>query len=111
MFSDTLRLAMIMPFVLWRFLSPEHLKTAKLNALKTEMNLSQRNGVCRKLLELWSTEAKALRLVFKTSFEENDYNRLHEVLNRERDALLEVSFVTYRDSSLNSNAEVIWSDF
>jgi hypothetical protein len=52
MFSDTLRLAMIMPFVLWRFLSPEHLKTAKLNALKTEMNLSQRNGVCRKLVEL-----------------------------------------------------------
>jgi hypothetical protein len=101
MFSDTLRLAMIMPFVLWRFLSPEHLKTDKLEAIKSRLNLWHRREVCSKLVQLWAVEANALRLAFRTSFDEADYEKLGVALEKERDALLEVrcTFIATRSQA------------
>jgi hypothetical protein len=91
-FSDGLRLAMIMPFVLWRCLSAPHLKNDKLAAIKARLGLKRDDQVCKELVQLWAVEAKALRLAFRTTFYEGDYDLLRVALEEERDALLRVSY-------------------
>lgn len=90
-FSDGLRLAMIMPFVLSRSLSPSHLKTDRLAAIKSRLGLMRDDQVCKELVQLWAVEAKALRLAFQTTFRKGDYDLLHVALEEERSALLLVS--------------------
>jgi hypothetical protein len=90
-FSDGLRLAMIMPFVLLRSLSPGHLKADKLATIKARLGLVRDSQVCKEFVQLWAVEAKALRLAFRTTFGEGDYERLRVSLEEERKALLRVS--------------------
>jgi len=95
-FSDGLRLAMIMPFVLWRFLLPMHIKTDKLAEIKERLGCGRDDHVCKELVQLWAIEAKALRLAFQTTFYEGDYDRLSTVLEDERAALTQASFDAVR---------------
>lgn len=90
-FSDGLRLAMIMPFVLLRSLSPRDLKPDKLAAIKARLGLVRDSQVCKEFMHLWAVEAKALRLAFRTTFGEGDYELLRVALEEERNALLRVS--------------------
>lgn len=83
MFTDGLQLAMVMPFVLSRSLSPIYLKRqTRCNQGETPLLAKQRrlqgNG------GLWAIEAKALR----TTFDEEDYERLGVILQEELSALL-----------------------
>ncbi|CAG8747090.1 10345_t:CDS:2, partial [Funneliformis caledonium] len=67
MFSDMLKLSMLMLFILRRFLKPHHIKSDALNN--------------------WS--AKALKLVFSNTMSENIYQEFQESLNREHDVLIQ----------------------
>ena len=90
MFSDVLRLSMLMPFILRRFLKPHHIKSEALNNWSTNLGIRQ-NSVILKLCTCWAIEAKALKLAFSNAMSENLYQELKNLLNRERDALIQVS--------------------
>jgi hypothetical protein len=90
MFSDVLRLSMLMPFILQRFLKPHHIKSEVLNNWSTNLGIRQ-NSVSLKLCTCWAVEAKALKLAFLNTMSENIYQELQKSFNRERDVLIQVS--------------------
>ncbi|CAG8703582.1 7169_t:CDS:2, partial [Racocetra persica] len=73
-FSDTLRLAMLIPFILCYFLSPLHLKAEIIEYLK----------------ELWVVEAKLLKLAFSTTITNDIYKELHSLFEKERIGFLKI---------------------
>ncbi|CAB4495356.1 unnamed protein product [Rhizophagus irregularis] len=92
MFSDVLRLAMLMPFILQRFLESRHIKTDALNNWHKNSGI-RRNLVASKLCACWAIEAKALKLAFSTTMTENTYQELQETLKKEREILIQVSII------------------
>ena len=94
MFSDTLRLAMLMPFILYRFLKPHHIKADTMNNWRENFKLRQ-DSIILKLLTCWAIEAKTLKLAFSITMTENIYQELDESLKKEREMLLQVSFFLY----------------
>ncbi|UZO25599.1 uncharacterized protein OCT59_017864 [Rhizophagus irregularis] len=89
MFSDVLRLAMLMPFILQRFLESRHIKTDALNNWHKNSGI-RRNLVASKLCACWAIEAKALKLAFSTTMTENTYQELQETLKKEREILIQI---------------------
>ena len=92
MFSDVLRIAMLMPFILKRFLKSHHIKTEILNKWQENSGIT-RNSVVSNLLTCWTIEAKVLKLVFSITMTENDYQELKQMLKKERDILIHVSIL------------------
>jgi hypothetical protein len=90
MFSDVLRLAMLMPFILHRFLKSHHIKMEALNNWHENCRIRQ-NLAGSRLCTCWAIEAKALRLAFSTTMTENIYQELQETLKKEREILIQVS--------------------
>jgi len=90
MFSDVLRLAMIMLFILGHFLKPCHIKTETLNNWLTTSEIRQ-NLAVSKLYMCWVIEAKTLKLAFLIIMIENIYQKLQEYLKREHNMLIQVS--------------------
>ncbi|CAB4414376.1 unnamed protein product [Rhizophagus irregularis] len=90
MFSDVLRLTMLMPFVLRRFLKPYHIKKEVLNNWNMEQNIKQNSAVL-KLCTCWAIEAKVLKLAFSNNMTESVYQELQELLKREYEILIQVS--------------------
>lgn len=91
MFSDVLRLAMLMPFIIRRFLKPCHIKADVLNKWHTNNRITQTTAISR-LCIVWSIEANALKIAFSTTMTESIYQELSRSLEREREILLQVSF-------------------
>jgi hypothetical protein len=90
MFSDVLRLAMLMPFILYRFLKPHHIKTDTMNNWREIFKLRQ-NLIISKLLKCWAIEAKTLKLAFSITMTERIYQELEELLKKEREILIQVN--------------------
>ncbi|CAB4423298.1 unnamed protein product [Rhizophagus irregularis] len=88
MFSDVLRLTMLMPFVLRRFLKPYHIKKEVLNNWNMEQNIKQNSAVL-KLCTCWAIEAKVLKLAFSNTMTESVYQELQELLKREYEILIQ----------------------
>ncbi|CAG8469584.1 1011_t:CDS:2 [Scutellospora calospora] len=86
MFSDVLKLAILMPFILRRFLKPCYIKP---DILKKWQENSSKKPVTQ-LCSLWTTEAKTLKLAFSTTMTEHIYKELQEMLNKERDMLIQL---------------------
>jgi hypothetical protein len=103
MFSDVLRLAMLMPFILQRFLKSNHIKTEILDNWHENSGI-RKNLAVTKLCTCWATEAKALKLVFSIVMTEDIYQELQETLEKEREMLLQVSnfYVVYENKELRS---------
>uniref|UniRef100_U9UVI7 BAH domain-containing protein n=1 Tax=Rhizophagus irregularis (strain DAOM 181602 / DAOM 197198 / MUCL 43194) TaxID=747089 RepID=U9UVI7_RHIID len=89
MFSDVLRLTMLMPFVLRRFLKPYHIKKEVLNNWNMEQNIKQNSAVL-KLCTCWAIEAKVLKLAFSNTMTESVYQELQELLKREYEILIQL---------------------
>src|ERR1043165_1147810 len=89
MFSDMLKLLMLMLFILRRFFKPHHIKSDALNNWSVNLGIKQ-NSVISKLCICWAIEAKALKLAFSNTMSENIYQEFQESLNRERDVLIQV---------------------
>ncbi|CAG8453434.1 5143_t:CDS:2 [Gigaspora rosea] len=77
-FSDSLKLAMIMPFILKRFLNIKHIKNTEINILKERLNESH-TLIPIKLIECWTTVSKALKITFsKKWYAVNEISELQE---------------------------------
>ncbi|CAB4415967.1 unnamed protein product [Rhizophagus irregularis] len=87
MFSDILRIAMLMPFILKRFLKSHYIKTEALNKWQENLGI-RRNLVVSNLQTCWTIEAKVLKLAFSVTMTENNYQKLQEMLKKEREILI-----------------------
>jgi len=98
MFSDILRLAMVMPFLLWRFLTVEHIKDFEITSLqrrlidlkKSRQKKPSPAQVINTLISCWVAVAKAARLCFSLVFTEQLYLDLKNALRTESDILIKV---------------------
>ncbi|CAB4392751.1 unnamed protein product [Rhizophagus irregularis] len=91
MFSDVLKLVMLMPFILRRFLKPHHIKVDTLNNWREDLKLRQNSMVVSKLVTCWAIEAKALKLAFLTIMTKSIYQELQNSLKEEREILIQVN--------------------
>jgi len=94
MFSDGFRLAIIMPFLLHRFLTASCIKSLELQNLRSLLGKNN-DGVIRALVKCWVKVAKTTRLAFSSSFTEEQYQELHDLLEAERHSLLKVICFQY----------------
>jgi hypothetical protein len=89
--SDYQRFTMIVPFILNRFLSPEHIKKESLEKIKISLNAHSK-AVPKKIIEVWSKMAICTKSIFSPSFLDDDYKKLEILLQEERDLLIKVNF-------------------
>jgi hypothetical protein len=90
--SDRLRLEMVIPFILHRFLTASCLKSQEMEKLQIRANLNQ-NQVINTIVKCWAIVAKCSQLAFKISLTKDDYVDLEKYLKKERKALIEVSLL------------------
>ena len=69
-----------------------------MEALKTwnENSRIRRNSATSKLCNCWAIEAKALKLAFSITMTEHTYQELQETLKKERDILIQVSILAFK---------------
>ncbi|CAB4427546.1 unnamed protein product [Rhizophagus irregularis] len=80
--ADRLRLAMILPHILRRFLKLKHLKQRSIDELQE--NLSVNSGlVINRLIQCWAIVAKCARFCFNLSFNNESYETLNSLLKQE----------------------------
>src|SRR5436853_30374 len=91
MMSDCLRLAMMFPFILNRFLKHQHFKQFELTKLRTRTSISRNDLAVNLWVRCWVVVAKTMATAFKRSFTEDDYVKLRECLDNERRLLSQVS--------------------
>ncbi len=95
MFSDALQLAMIMPFILKRFLAPSNITSADLTALCDRLSSSsnQRRSsrqVINEIISCWVIVADVAAHCFKLKMSPGDLDHLQEALMEEHRILIEV---------------------
>lgn len=90
MMSDILRLLMILPFILKRFLTISDIKHNYLDEIKTRLKLRQKD-IINSLIRTWGLCAKVSKNVFLLSIDRSDgYSQLQKILDKELNALVEV---------------------
>ncbi|CAG8638364.1 8055_t:CDS:2, partial [Paraglomus occultum] len=96
-FSDVLNIAMLVPFILRRFLAPAHLKSHIRCELKRRLGLQRDSHVINNIIKCWVIVAKSLKMVFSSCFTELDYDALQSTLNEEREILVEMFPDTFKN--------------
>jgi hypothetical protein len=97
MMSDRLRLAMILPHILRRFLKLKHLKQRSIDELQE--NLSVNSGlVINRLIQCWAIVAKCARFCFNLSFNDESYETLNSLLKQEIILLTKVMIIDLFDN-------------
>jgi len=93
MFSDGLQLAMLMPFILRRFLTPGDVTPKDLAALCDRLSSvnNRRLSAINAIISCWVTVADAAAYCFKLTLTTHDLNHLQDILMEERRELLEVT--------------------
>ncbi|EXX55552.1 hypothetical protein GLOIN_2v1886076 [Rhizophagus irregularis DAOM 181602=DAOM 197198] len=82
--SDCLHLAMMIPFILNRFLKPTHFKKLELALFQRQTGVSRSDLAVNFWIKCWVLMARTMTIAFKHSFTEEDYIQLHECLDSER---------------------------
>jgi hypothetical protein len=95
MMSDYLRLSMVMPFILNRFLKISHLKVDEATKIQQRIHANRISLVPKSLIKCWVLVSKTTRLVFKNEYSENDYKNLQQNLETERKILIQVFYICY----------------
>ncbi|KAF0382168.1 serine/threonine protein kinase [Gigaspora margarita] len=90
MISDCLYLAMMITFVLSRFLKPSSFRNPELTLFQKQTDISRSDLAIKLWLKCWVLTAKSMTISFKQSFTEDDYIKLHECLNNERKILSQI---------------------
>lgn len=91
MMSDCIRLSMMMPFILDRFLRHNYIKNTNLTMIQQRCNVSRKDTAAKLVVKCWSVVAETMTIVFKKTYNENDYNLLHKQLKEEMEILSKVS--------------------
>lgn len=101
--NDSLRLAMIMPYILIRTINHRHYKAQFIIKIKNECSLSNQMQVPGVIVDCWTKMAKACKVVFKSLYivndTHNDYALLKKDLEGAASILLKVSIIN--QSSFN----------
>jgi hypothetical protein len=79
--SDILRLTMIFPFLLMRFLSIEIVKSEVLQALRQRNSLNRRSQSLTMIMQCWINFAILAKLVFTSTLQDSDYTNLTRLSN------------------------------
>lgn len=95
MMSDCLRLAMMLPFILNRFLKTKHFKQSELDKLRVRTGVSRNDLAVKLWLRCWILMAKTMAIAFKHSFTEKDYIELQECLDNERNLFSQVIIILF----------------
>jgi hypothetical protein len=82
MMSDYLRLAMMMPFILNRFLKITSLKNNVAKSIQQRTGASRINLVKNTVITCWVHMAKTMSMVFKSKFTINSYKDYNKVLKK-----------------------------
>ena len=96
MFSDALQLAMLMPFILRRFLDQNCFKLSELTNLRNRISPATGNRTLTipqaivRLVNCWVVVSKAAAASSKLQFTRDDYDDFKNLLLEERQCLLEV---------------------
>ena len=90
MMSDLLRLAMIMPFLLNRFLKESSLKHNEAVAIQQRIDALRINLVPKSIISCWVYVAKTMKTVFNKEFTSDSYKELQQYLEEEFSILLKV---------------------
>jgi hypothetical protein len=89
MMSDYLQLAMIMPFLLYKFLKDSSLKTNEIITIQNRIDIN-RNSVPNQIISCWVTIAKTMKIVFSNKFTLDNYTELQKCLEEELEILPKV---------------------
>lgn len=84
MMVDCLRLNMMIPFILDRFLKPSHFKKIELLSFQNRTGVSRSDLAVKLWIKCWMLMAKTTTTAFKRYFTTDDYITLHECLDNER---------------------------
>src|SRR6266508_3693616 len=106
MISDLLRLAIIMPFILQKFLKVTSLKNSKFVAIKIRLNINNNNSILNHIISCWVLIAKTIKVVFSNKFTSNKYKLLQNCLEAELDFLLKVIIYKFTNSNIIINIHV-----
>ena len=93
MMSDYLRLAMIMPFLLYNFLKTSSLKNNELKAIQQRIGAQKINTAKNVIISCWVYTAKTMRIVFENEFD--TYDELQLCLKEEITILPKVCLTDY----------------
>ena len=102
MMSDYLRLAMIMPYILHRFLKVSSLKENYVNMIKERTKALRVDLVPKSIISCWVHVAKTMKAVFSSEFTVDDYEELEKCL-REELIILPKVITNFENLSFNNN--------
>lgn len=100
MMSDYLRLAMIMPFILHRFLKVIHIKSDNLALIQQRINVQRNDLVPKYIVKCWVCVAQTMKIAFDRHFTNEKYIELQRCLDAEMNILTQVVHNIYYGSSL-----------
>ena len=83
MMSNLLRLAMIMPFLLNRFLKESILKNNEAATIRQKIDVAQISLVLKAIISCWVHVAKTMKAVFNKEFTLDSYEELQLCLKEE----------------------------
>ena len=92
--SDILRLTMIFPFLLKRFLSMEMVKNDILQDIKQRNSLRRSSQAITIIIQCWINFAVLAKLVFTSTLQDSDYNNLAQLSKNFTDIVLKVKNLT-----------------
>ncbi|POG74932.1 hypothetical protein GLOIN_2v1475793 [Rhizophagus irregularis DAOM 181602=DAOM 197198] len=103
MMSDYLRLAMIMPFILHRFLKVIHIKSDNLALIQQRINVQRNDLVPKYIVKCWVCVAQTMKIAFDRHFTNEKYIELQRCLDAEMNILTQVfeEFVNLPNLHLN----------
>ena len=93
MMSDYLRLAMIMPFILHRFLKVSHIKSNNLTLIQQRISAQRSDLVPKAIIMCWVHVAKTMKIAFDSNFTNEKYIELQKCLEAEMIILTKVIFI------------------
>jgi hypothetical protein len=97
--NDSLRLTMIMPYILTRSINHRHYKDDVVIRIKNECRLNNRMQVSGIIVNCWVKVAKACKAIFKSPYiindSQNDYVTLNEILEQMTNILLKVFIIIF----------------
>ncbi|PKK63574.1 hypothetical protein RhiirC2_716893 [Rhizophagus irregularis] len=107
MMSDSLHLAMVIPFILNRILKPQNFKQSEIDKFRSQTGVSRSDLVIKLWLKCWILVTKTMSMAFMHSFTKEDYTKLRECLDNER-RLLSQAFEDFENlPNLHINLHLI----